>query len=123
MSQTPQAQAFIDYLYENVVRAIQGWGETTARDIYVMWLMLSLNEDDSRFVELSSIGYGTNEHTTPELAASYGSKWSPGCWAGGTDVDLCHPPDVHYVEIYGIEDKDDAPGDTAGSPEPAFCGD
>jgi hypothetical protein len=110
MNRTPQALAFIDYLYHPVAQAIEAWDDETARDIYVVWLMLSLTNDDSRFVEISSVGYNTNTHTTAELAKSYGSKWSPGCWAGGTDLNLCHPSDAEYVAIYGIEDKDDPHG-------------
>jgi hypothetical protein len=53
-----------------VARSVEAWDDATARDIYVIWLMLSLVEDDIRYVEFSSVGYATNTHMTPELAKS-----------------------------------------------------
>jgi hypothetical protein len=105
--QTPEAQAFVDYLYKGIAAAIETWDAPAARDIYVVWILLALHEDDARFAEVTAVGYGTTVHTTPDLEESYGSKWNPGCWAGGTDLNLCHPSDAEYADIYGIEDKHD----------------
>jgi hypothetical protein len=104
VSALPPREGFVKYVCDHVTRAIESWDETTAEEVYVIWLVLSLMEDDSRYVEVSAVGYGTRSHTTPELIESYGSEWSPGCWAGGTLLNLCHPSHEKFVDLYGGDD-------------------
>lgn len=88
---SPQKTAFIDYLYENVARAIQTWDEATALDAYAVWLRLALVDEDVRDVVVQDVGYATNTESERELAEAYGSKWSPGCIAHESELWLCGP--------------------------------
>ena len=84
-------QTLTDYLEEKVQVVFEQIDDVTARDIYALWLMAALHEDDSRYPELNAFGYSTETYSTPDLIDSYGSRWSPNCIAAYVPHNLCQP--------------------------------
>ncbi len=82
-------QTLADYLEEKVRFVFEQIDAATASDIYALWLVVALHQDDSLYPELDSFGYSTNAESTTEVVEDYGSRWSSGCIAAYVPLNLC----------------------------------
>jgi hypothetical protein len=89
---------FEQHLLSRIQPSLESWqGQNFTSDIYAIYLMLRFTENSVKEADIDNLIYLTNSHTTPELADSHGSRFSPGCAAGNPEVAL--PNDVEGQKL------------------------